>query len=274
VLHSAYEFLKHQPEHATDQTGAETEATNLGNPFSEDALRTFFLPRVVHGLDDAAGVDADVLATFLLVSASWAEPYKRIVSCVVNRPTKKFVKERITSLEVGRAAAFWLRPQNTMLHIERRAADSARLSAWRVQLPPAEVMGMRPPEQCVPSAATDVEWKRIANPGFYKLVAELAEVELKESKTRGRYEPNAPAVIMDYLLPVCCGKSVDLTVHVWKKAPWPLQHYSLNSLNTCFRSHMRIILCELYFWSFVQCVFLFQGCCARPLPWGVPQGEG
>ena len=44
-------------------------------PFSEDALRTFFLPRVLHGLDDVADVDADVLATLLLVSASWAEPY-------------------------------------------------------------------------------------------------------------------------------------------------------------------------------------------------------
>ena len=109
----------------------------------------------------------------------------------MNRPTNKFVKEKITSLEVGQAAAFWLRPHNAMLHIERSAADSARLSACRVQLPSDEVMGMRPPKQCVPAVATDVGWNRIANFAFCKLVAELAEVELEESKTRGRYEPNA-----------------------------------------------------------------------------------
>ena len=230
MLQRAYDFLKaNQPgQDDADPVAAEAEGeaedATSGIPFSPAALRTFFLPRNLHGADDAADVDADVFATFKLVSASWPLPYQRIVCCVGNRVTKKFVRERITALEVGHAAAFWLRPHNAMLHIERNGRDSARLSAWRVQLPPHQVMGMCPPEQCVPSVATDdVEWTRVANSAFYKLLAELADAELKEAQTKGRYEPNVPAVIMDYLLPVCCGQSSEPTVHVWKKVAWRLR---------------------------------------------------
>ena len=121
MLQEAYEILKQSAPH----DHADEDALH-GTAFSPAALHTFFLPRDFHqhpqpGVEDPEpSVDADVLASVREVSATWPEPYQAIIASFVHRATKKFMLTHVQSLEVGQAAAFWLRAQNAVLHIERQ----------------------------------------------------------------------------------------------------------------------------------------------------------
>lgn len=140
-LYEAYEVLRSQsdPEEDEGYTGNTPwdSMAQQGTPFSADALHSIFLPRDFQCEMDSEYADCDVLASVNMVSSSsdWPAPYVDIIWSLVHRPTKQFMYQTLLSLEVGQAAAFWLRAQNAVLHVERAERHVAVLSTWRVQLP-------------------------------------------------------------------------------------------------------------------------------------------
>ena len=217
-LLEAYETLKGTAPEAEDGWQPDNMAKH-GTAFSHIALSTFFLPRDFGQVsDDAGNADADVLASVERVSDTWCEPLKSIISSLVHRPTKHFMLQQLQSLQVNQAAAFWLRAQNAILHIERLSNDVAMIRAWRVQLPMAEVSQMLPPCMAVPAVATQARWERVAHEAFCQVAAFLATDELLQAATKGE-DPSLPVVIIDYLLPVVCGEAVNLSTGkcIWKK---------------------------------------------------------
>ena len=244
-LLQAYETLMRAA--PTAAGGGRPQPDNMakhGTAFSHVALDTFFLPRdfgqISPGEDDDA--NADILASVERVSDTWCEPLKGIISSLVHRPTKYFMLEKLQALQVKQAAAFWLRAQNAVLHIERFASDMAMVRAWRVQLPSAEVKKMLPPCMAVPAIATRARWERVAHEAFCQVAAFLAIEELPQAAAQGD-DPSLPVVIIDYLLPVVCGETVDLSTckFLWKKAT--------RHIRSCVWSSLTRLVC-VEMWEF------------------------
>lgn len=230
-LSEAYtKLLQSAPDHPGDgplgQQVPEPSMAEYGTLFSRDALHTFFLPRAFksHRQSDAEGdAEADVLASVVAVSKSqaWPKRYHDMIAKLVEKPTRDFISQSLRSLVQGQAVAFWLRAQNAVLHIERLPCQKVMLRAWRTQLPSQDVMDPIPPCVSVPAAATCVAWDRVVCQAFCTVVADLAEEgALPHAASKVRQDPCLPVTILDYLLPVVCGESVDLkqSKYVWKKA--------------------------------------------------------
>ena len=198
----------------------EPSMEECGMPFSHDALHTFFLPRAFTN-EAPSDADADVLASVGEFSSStaWPQPYRDMIAKMVRKPTPQFISQCLESLSEGEAVAFWLRAQNAVLHIERLPHQQVMLRAWRAQLPSRDVMDMMPPCVSVPAMATCASWGRVKCRAFCAVVADLADQVLFHAASEVHQDAAIPVSVLDYLLPVVCGESVDLQEgkYVWKK---------------------------------------------------------